>query len=156
MLCISFKIKNYSNPQKNNLVFYRELYYSLTKSNTRMNMANENLKKLGTRIGNIDDLPDFLKKEITEFSIEGIEEQIYSVLKDDLDGFGTLSEIMVLLYRKYGIQDKTRKDLTTLVYKLIRRKMVQKVAGKKSAYKLYGLPIEEEEGVKESDIQSGE
>lgn len=121
-----------------------------------MNMANENLKKLGTRIGNIDDLPDFLKKEITEFSIEGIEEQIYSVLKDDLDGFGTLSEIMVLLYRKYGIQDKTRKDLTTLVYKLIRRKMVQKVAGKKSAYKLYGLPIEEEEGVKESDIQSGE
>ena len=98
-------------------------------------MANENLKKLGTRIGNIDDLPD---------------------LKDDLEGFGTLSEIMVLLYRKYGIQDKTRKDLTTLVYKLIRRKMVQKVAGKKSAYKLYGLPIEGEEDVKESDIQSEE
>lgn len=46
-------------------------------------MSGNILEKVGTRLGNIDDLPEELKKQIPEFALEGLDEQVYIVLKDD-------------------------------------------------------------------------
>lgn len=106
---------------------------------------NDNiLKKVGTRLGNIDDLPDELRKQIPEFTVDGIDEQVYRVLKENLDGIGSLSEIMISLYRRFNVSDKTRGEITDAIYRLIRKKMVKGIKGRKAIYALSSLDIEDQ------------
>ena len=105
---------------------------------------NENiLKKVGTRLGNIDDLPEELKKQIPEFALGGLDEQVYNVLKENLEGIASLSEIMIALYQRYKVMDKNRQEVTEAVYRLIRKKVVVGVKGRKAVYKLTSLKVEE-------------
>lgn len=105
-------------------------------------MNEDFLKKVGSRLGNIDDLPEDLRKQIPEFTVDGIDEQVYRVLKEDLDGIGSLSEIMIALYRRFNISDKTRPEITDAIYRLIRKKMVKGIKGRKAIYALFSLDIE--------------
>ena len=105
---------------------------------------NENiLKKVGTRLGNIDDLPEELKKQIPEFALGGLDEQVYNVLKENLEGIASLSEIMIALYQRYKVMDKNRQEVTEAVYRLIRKKVVVGVKGRKAVYELTSLKVEE-------------
>lgn len=96
----------------------------------------KNIENLGKRLGDVNKLPDFLKKQIRESQLDGIEDQIFSVLKGDLEGQATLSEIMVSLYYKYNVADKTRDDITKSIYKIMRRGLVLKTKGKKGIYEI--------------------
>lgn len=95
--------------------------------------------KVGTRLGNIDDLPEELKKQIPEFALGGLDEQVYIVLKDDLEGIASLSEIMIAVYRRFKVADKTRQEVTEAIYRLIRKKVVESVKGRKAVYKISSL-----------------
>lgn len=102
-------------------------------------MNNDILAKVGTRLGNIEDLPEELRKQIPEFTIEGIDEQVYTVLKEDLEGIGSLSEIMVTLFRRFKISDKSRTEITDVIYRLIRKRMLVNIKGRKGIYALVTL-----------------
>ena len=102
-------------------------------------MSSISLDKVGTRLGNIDDLPEELKKQIPEFALGGLDEQIYIVLKDDLEGIASLSEIIIALYQRFKVADKTRQEVTEAVYRLIRKKVVESLKGRKAVYKLSSL-----------------
>ncbi len=102
-------------------------------------MTSDLLKKIGTRLGNIDDLPEELKKQIPEFALGGLDEQVYTVLKEDLDGIASLSEIIVALYQRFKVADKTRAEITDAIYRLIRKKVVKGVKGRKAVYMLTSL-----------------
>ncbi len=102
-------------------------------------MTTDLLNKVGTRLGNIDDLPETVKKQIPEFALGGLDEQVYIVLKDDLEGIANLSEIIVALYQRFKVADKTRQDVTEAVYRLIRKKVVESVKGRKAVYKISSL-----------------
>lgn len=104
-------------------------------------MVADLLKKVGTRLGNIDDLPEELKKQIPEFALGGLDEQIYTVLKENLDGMASLSEIIVALYQRFKVADKTRTEITEAIYRLIRKKVVKGVKGRKAVYMLTSLKI---------------
>ena len=120
-------------------------------------MTSDLLKKIGTRLGNIDDLPEELKKQIPEFALGGLDEQVYTVLKEDLDGVASLSEIIVALYQRFKVSDKTRVEITDAIYRLIRKKVVQGVKGRKAVYMLTSLKvdnIEEGESSEDSSIDT--
>lgn len=104
-------------------------------------MTDSLLAKVGTRLGNIDDLPEELRKQIPEFVIEGIDEQVYTVIKEDLEGIGSLSEIMIALFRRFNITDKSRTEVTEVVYRLIRKKMLKNIKGRKAIYALTTFDI---------------
>ena len=106
-------------------------------------MTNDILSKVGTRLGNIDDLPEELKKQIPEFALGGLDEQVYNVLKEELEGIASLSEIMIALYQRYKVVDKNRQEVTEAVYRLIRKRVVAGVKGRKAVYKLASLMIDE-------------
>lgn len=106
-------------------------------------MTNDIMSKVGTRLGNIDDLPEELKKQIPEFALGGLDEQVYNVLKENLEGIASLSEIMIALYQRYKVMDKNRQEVTEAVYRLIRKKVVVGVKGRKAVYKLTSLKVEE-------------
>lgn len=116
-------------------------------------MSGSILEKVGTRLGNIDDLPDELKKQIPEFALEGLDEQVYIVLKDDLDGIASLSEVMIALYHHFKVADKSRTEITDAIYRLIRKKMVKGVKGRKAIYALMSVDTD---FVQQSDILSDE
>ncbi len=97
-------------------------------------VSDDVLSKLGKRLGNIENLPEALKEEIPEFSLTGIDSQVYTVLKEDLEGLATLSEILIALYNRYHISDKTRVDITKVIYRLMRKKVVEKFQNKKAVY----------------------
>lgn len=99
-------------------------------------MNDDLLAKVGTRLGNVDDLPENLRKQIPEFIIEGLDEQVYTVIKEDLEGIGSLSEIMIALFRRFKITDKSRTEITEVVYRLIRKKMLTNIKGRKAIYAL--------------------
>ncbi len=111
------------------------------------------LEKVGTRLGNIDDLPEELKKQIPEFALEGLDEQVYIVLKDDLDGVASLSEVMIALYHHFKIFNKSRAEITDAIYRLIRKKMVKGIKGRKAIYALMSLDTD---SVQQSDIVADE
>lgn len=114
---------------------------------------NENvLEKVGTRLGNIDDLPEELKKQIPEFALGGLDEQVYNVLKENLEGIASLSEIMIALYQRYKVMDKNRQEVTEAVYRLIRKKVVVGVKGRKAVYKLTSLKVEEKSDTDEQQL----
>lgn len=106
-------------------------------------MTNDIMSKVGTRLGNIDDLPEELKKQIPEFALGGLDEQVYNVLKEELEGIASLSEIMIALYQRYKVVDKNRQEVTEAVYRLIRKKVVVGVKGRKAVYKLASLKVGE-------------
>ena len=54
--------------------------------------------------------------------------------KEDLEGLATLSEILIALYNRYHISDKTRVDVTKVIYRLMRKKVVEKFKNKKAVY----------------------
>lgn len=93
-------------------------------------------KNLGKRFGNTSELPDSLKKLIPEINISGLDEQIYDVLKNDLEGIGTISEILVSLYRKYQVLDQDRLSITRPIYKLIKKGLVKREEKRKGVYKI--------------------
>lgn len=106
-------------------------------------MTNDIMSKVGTRLGNIDDLPEELKKQIPEFALGGLDEQVYNVLKEELEGIASLSEIMIALYQRYKVVDKNRQEVTEAVYRLIRKRVAAGVKGRKAVYKLASLKVGE-------------
>lgn len=116
-------------------------------------MDNSLLAKVGTRLGNVDDLPENLRKQIPEFIIEGIDEQVYTVIKEDLEGIGSLSEIMIALFRRFKITDRSRTEITEVVYRLIRKKILTNIKGRKAIYALttLNMPKSEEVFIEECD-----
>ena len=65
------------------------------------------------------------------------------MLKENLEGIASLSEIMIALYQRYKVMDKNRQEVTEAVYRLIRKKVVVGVKGRKAVYKLTSLKVEE-------------
>ncbi len=117
-------------------------------------MTSDLLNKVGTRLGNIDDLPDTVKKQIPEFALGGLDEQVYIVLKDDLEGIANLSEIIIALYQRFKVADKTRQEVTEAIYRLIRKKVVESVKGRKAVYKISSLKEKSSSDVSRTQYES--
>ena len=80
-------------------------------------------------LGNIFDLPPELLEELSITKADELEDQIVTVI-NAYGGTGSLDQILVGLYRKFGIKQKRR----FLQNKLYRMTMIWSVPGKKGVY----------------------
>ncbi len=77
-----------------------------------------NSSQIGKRIGGTDDLPDEILKQL----VSAVDEQatrITNVLETHYGGVASVDEILVGLYREYGIVEDRRK-LAAKLYRMIR------------------------------------
>ncbi|MAS87325.1 MAG: hypothetical protein CMH30_05030 [Micavibrio sp.] len=94
----------------------------------------EDFKNIGRRVGDIDDLPEELKKHLQISKTDELEEKILSVLNELYSGMANLDEVIVGLYRKYNEIIDNRQFLSNKMYRMSQNKLLYSVMGKKGAY----------------------
>lgn len=92
------------------------------------------LSKVGKRIGNLSDLPEELRSELPTTLKDELEIQIIECFID-LEGIANIDEILVFLYRKYGVIQK-RAFLASKIYRMVKSRSLEKIKGKKGIYRL--------------------
>jgi hypothetical protein len=106
--------------------------------------------KIGSRIGNIDDLPEAIRAQLVSFQMDELEAQILDLLNDKLDRVATIDEILVGLWRSHAVEHQ-REQLANKIYRMTRKEQLFSVSGKKGVYST--LPVEEADDQKAADDQ---
>ncbi len=91
--------------------------------------------KIGSRFGNISDLPPELRDQLVSIQHDEFEQKILDVIADEYGGIATIDEIMVGLYRTYEEIHK-RDALATKIYRMTRKELLFSVKGRKGVYSL--------------------
>lgn len=89
--------------------------------------------KVGSRIGNIDELPEAIRAQLVSFQMDELEAQILDLLNDNLDRVATIDEILVGLWRAHGVAHQ-RDQLANKIYRMTRKEQLYSVPGKKGVY----------------------
>lgn len=93
----------------------------------------DDFKKIGRRMGNIEDLPEELKSELQACKTDALEDQIIHVINDLYKGMANIDEILVGLYRKFKSMQK-RPFLISRLYRMMRSGVIFSVKKKKGVY----------------------
>ena len=72
-------------------------------------MSSDLPEGVGSRFGNLSDLPEELLKQIPAVRVDDLEREVIDLLRDKLEGVGSVDEILVGLYRKSGIIHERRR-----------------------------------------------
>ncbi|MDJ0613811.1 MAG: hypothetical protein QNJ29_09035 [Rhizobiaceae bacterium] len=89
--------------------------------------------KIGSRLGNLSDLPEELKKQLVSIQYDETEQAILDVIKDNFDGIASIDEIMVGLFRSSGEMHQ-RDVLANKIYRMTRKDLLFSVSGRKGVY----------------------
>jgi hypothetical protein len=108
-------------------------------------MTVQNLKDVGSRLGDISDLPEALRSQLKAAKMDDLEAKVMSVLKEDFDGVASTDELMVGLYRSANHLVDDRRAFSNKLYRMQRSGMIESVPKRKGVYKLPGTMQEESE-----------
>jgi len=92
-------------------------------------------EKIGSRLGDVSDLPDELRTQLVSVQFDEAESNIVEVMKLDFDGVATIDEILVGLYRRYS-DIQQREQLANKIYRMVRKEVIFSVSGKKGVYSI--------------------
>lgn len=98
-------------------------------------MSEPPLDKVGKRLGNVAELPEELRTQLQATKIDELERQILEVLTD-LEGIANLDELLVGLYRKFGVIQE-RQYLSNKLYRMAKAGHLTSVRGKKGVYRAH-------------------
>lgn len=73
----------------------------------------------GTRLGDLENMPDELKKQIGAGARGGKDYAVIQVINDLYDGVANIDEIMVGLFRKHGFVEK-KPNIANRIYRMVR------------------------------------
>lgn len=90
--------------------------------------------KIGKRLGNLQDIPDELKRELNTFQKSEEDSKIIEVIRT-FEGIANIDEVLVGFYRKFG-EIKKRKDIALKLYRLSRAGILLTVPKKKGVYEI--------------------
>lgn len=92
---------------------------------------------IGSRFGDLSDLPDGLIRQIPAARVDEFEREILDVLKHRLEGIGSVDEILVGLYRQSG-KVHERAKLAGKLYRMVTRRprLLEAVQGKRGLYRV--------------------
>lgn len=93
------------------------------------------VSKVGSRLGNLSDLPEELRSQLVSVQRDELEQAITDVVMDVYSGIATIDEIMVGLYRRTGEIHK-RDALATKIYRMTKKELLISVPQKKGVYAL--------------------
>lgn len=102
-------------------------------------MISDKLSKVGRRIGKLTDLPEELKQQLQITKGDQVEDQILTVMQEELDGIANIDEILVCLYRRFQVIFK-RQLLANKLYRMAKLNWLYPVPGKKGIYSLEEIP----------------
>ena len=89
---------------------------------------------IGSRFGDITDLPDKLLTQMVGHGTPKDEQDILNVLDGDLSSVGTIDEILVALYRREGSVIHDRKTLAARITRMVKKGSLISVEGKRGVY----------------------
>lgn len=90
---------------------------------------------LGKRVGDLNDLPDELRRQLQIGKIGEFEQQIIAVIQDAFEGVANVDEILVGLYRATG-QIHERAYIANKLYRMGVAKQLTSVPKKKGVYRI--------------------
>ena len=94
----------------------------------------DEFKSLGKRVGDIDDLPEEVRRHLQISKTDELDDQILDVLNNMYSGMANLDEVIVGLYRKHNQIIKNRQYLSNKMYRMSQNGLLHSVDGKKGAY----------------------
>lgn len=93
------------------------------------------------KIENINDLPPEIIKELSQAEkLDKMEEKIINLITYTYDKIANIDEIIVGMYRNYGII-KTRDYYVGKLYKMVRKKVLFSMPKKKGIYAVKGYVL---------------
>ena len=96
--------------------------------------------KIGSRLGDVMDLPEELRAQLVSVQYDEAEMQIVSLVRDSFGGVATIDEIFVGLYRTHGISSP-REALANKIYRMTRKELLFSVSGRKGVYTTEKPPV---------------
>ena len=99
-------------------------------------MNEANLKNVGSRIGDMSDLPEELIKQLNIAKLDDLETKVVTVLKDKFEGVANVDELMVGLYREFKHLVDDRRGFSNKLYRMQRAGLIESVPKRKGVYKL--------------------
>lgn len=101
------------------------------------------MKKIGSRINNLDLLPAELRKQLKILKVDDTEEKIVKVLKERFEGIATVDEILVGLYQDTG-EVFSRSYLVNKLGRMMRYEfaLIEGIDGRRGVYKLKELKLD--------------
>lgn len=93
--------------------------------------------KVGSRLGDISDLPEEMRKQLVSVQYDESEQVILDVITETYSGIASIDEIYVGLYRK--TKESIQRDaLANKIYRMTRKELLTSVSGKKGVYTVSG------------------
>jgi hypothetical protein len=89
---------------------------------------------LGRRVGNLDDLPEELRRQLQIGKIGEFEAQIIAVIRDTYDGVANVDEVLVGLYRQTAVIHP-RQYIANKLYRMGQAGQIVSVPRKKGVYR---------------------
>jgi hypothetical protein len=94
------------------------------------------LDKVGTRFGNLDDLPESLRSQIVKTRLDDLDAKIVKTLSSRFDGVANVDELMVGLYRDHQYVTEDRKFLANKLYRMQKSGVIDSVEKRRGVYKI--------------------
>lgn len=93
--------------------------------------------KVGSRLGDLSDLPEEMRKQLVSVQYDESEQVILDVITETYGGIASIDEIYVGLYRK--TKESIQRDaLANKIYRMTRKELLTSVSGKKGVYTVSG------------------
>lgn len=95
------------------------------------------LQKVGTRLGDLRDLPAELLRQLPSARMDELERQIVDLIGSEFDGVAAVDEIFVALFRRSGVIHDRRK-LSSKLYRMVNSKppLLEAVPKRRGVYRL--------------------
>ena len=93
-------------------------------------------KNAGQRLGDISDLPESLRKQLNASKMDDVEEKIIQTIRERYDGFASIDEVIVGLYRDCGYITEDRKFIANKLYRMTKSQHLESVTKRKGVFKL--------------------
>lgn len=81
-------------------------------------MENELPENIGSRFGDLSDLPEGLLRQIPVTRIDETEREILELVRGVFGGVASVDEVLVGLYRKHGVVHE-RKKIAGKLYRMV-------------------------------------
>lgn len=99
-------------------------------------MSDDIPKNLGRRLGDLNDLPEALRKQIAAAKLDDLEEKIIKTIRDRFEGAANVDEIIVGLYRDHQYITEDRRQLANKLYRMQKAGLIDNVPKRKGVYKI--------------------
>jgi hypothetical protein len=99
-------------------------------------MSDAQSDRVGRRIGDIDDLPEALRKQLASPKLGDVESAVLFTLKNRYDGIATIDEMMVGVYRDKQVIIDDRKNFSNKLYRMQKVGLIESVPKRKGVYSL--------------------